>query len=279
MKKYLLVLGLLPLLFSCNNSQNPSSAQTSGNSSSVSTAQSSVASVSVSTAQSSVASVAVSSLQSEKEEALSVVKAGVAANNFTMNAIIEVPEQSAQSVTYLFNDKVSCLAPVGTDPMYFIINGNSIDGYFKNNNSGKYASVGSTPTTLKTFTLDYIFSQMTKETLEDIFKAVKPEDVKENSGTYHIDEVILHLDAAKAAAIMHIDASSITDGFEWPLTNIDFTIKDEHLKTFSAEQCALSYDPTKGVSLMAKPSKSSIEISQYGTTVINLPSEIPAPQA
>ena len=278
MKKYLLVLGLLPLLFSCNNSQNPSSAQTSGNSSSVSTAQSSVASVSVSTAQSSVASVAVSSLQSEKEEALSVVKAGVAANNFTMNAIIEVPEQSAQSVTYLFNDKVSCLAPVGTDPMYFIINGNSIDGYFKND-SGKYASVGSTPTTLKTFTLDYIFSQMTKETLEDIFKAVKPEDVKENSGTYHIDEVILHLDAAKAAAIMHIDASSITDGFEWPLTNIDFTIKDEHLKTFSAEQCALSYDPTKGVSLMAKPSKSSIEISQYGTTVINLPSEIPAPQA
>ena len=51
MKKYLLVLGLLPLLFSCNNSQNSSSAQTSGNSSSVSTTQSSVASVSVSTAQ------------------------------------------------------------------------------------------------------------------------------------------------------------------------------------------------------------------------------------
>lgn len=265
MKKYLLVLGLLPLLFSCNNSQNPSSAQTSGNSSSVSTAQSSVASV------------AVSSLQSEKEEALSIVKVGVAANNFTMNAIIEEPEQSAQSVTYLFNDKVSCLAPVGADPMYFIINGNSIDGYFKNN--GKYSSVGSTPTTLKTFTLDYIFSQMTKESLEDIFKAVKPEDVKESSGTYHIDEVILHLDAAKAAAIMHRDASLITDGLEWPLTNIDFTIKDEHLKTFSAEQCALTYNPTEGVSFETKPGKVSIEFSKYGTTVINLPSEIPAPKA
>ena len=258
MKKYLLLLCLLPLLVSCNNSQEPSSAQPSGDPSGTTGAT--------------------SSSQSEKEEALDVVTADVAANNFTMNAMVEVPEHGVSSVTYAFADKVSCLSPVGADPMYYIINGDSIDGYFKNG-SGVYSKVGSTPTTIKTFTLDYLFGQVTKETLQDIFKAVKPEDVNESSGTYHIDEVILHLDAAKAAAIMHVDPSSITDGLECPLTNINFTIKDEHLKTFNAEQCGLTYDPEKGVAFDTKPSKFSTELSQYGTTVINLPPEIPAPQA
>lgn len=251
MKKYLLLLGSLLLLVSCNNSQDSSSVQPSGTT---------------------------SGSQNEKEEALDVVTADVAANNFTMNATIEVPEQPATSVMYAFNDKVSCLTPVGVDPMYYIINGDSIDGYYKNG-SGVYSLVGSTPTTINTFTLDYLFGQMTKETLQDIFKAVKSEDVNESSGTYHIDEVILHLDATKASAIMHVDASLITDGLEWPLTNIDFTIKDEHLKTFNAEQCAIGYDPAKGVYFHTEPSKCSTELSQYGTTVINLPPEIPAPQA
>ena len=258
MKKYLLLLGLLPLLVSCNNSQNSSSTQPSGNPSGTTGAT--------------------SGSQSEKEEALDVVTADVAANNFTMNAMIEMPERGVSSVTYAFNDKVACLSPVGADPLYYIINGNSIDGYYKND-SGVYSLMGSTPTTIKTFTLDYLFGQMTKETLQDIFKAVKPEDVKESSGTYHIDEVIMHLDAAKAAAIIHIDPSSITDGLEWPLKNINFTIEDEHLKTFNAEQCAIGYNSEKGVYFETEPSKVSTELSQYGTTVINLPPEIPAPQA
>ena len=263
MKKYLIILGLLPLLVSCNNSQDPSSAQPSGDPSGTNTAQ---------------PSGTTSGSQSEKEEVLAVVTADVAANNFTMNATIQMPERGTSNITYAFDDKVSCLSPVGADPMYYIINGNSIDGYYKNG-SGVYSLVGSMPTTIKTFTLDYLFGQMTKETLEDIFKAVKPEDVKENSGTYHIDEVILHLDAAKASAIIHIDASLVTDGLEWPLTNIDFTIKDEHLKTFNADQCAIGYNAEKGVHFETEPSRFSTALSQYGTTVINLPPEIPAPQA
>ena len=246
MKKILLLLGLLPLFVSCNNSQDPSSAQPSGNPSGTTGAT--------------------SGSQNEKEEALDVVTADVAANNFTLNATIETVDQPATSVTYAFADKVACLTPVGVDPMYYIINGNSIDGYHKND-SGVYSLVGSSPTTINTFTLDYLFAQMTKETLRDIFKAVKPEDINESSGTYHIDEVILHLDAAKASANMHIDASLITDGLEWPLTNIDFTIKDEHLKTFSAEQCAIGYNSEKGVHFYTEPSKTSMEFSQYGTTV------------
>lgn len=266
MKRYLIILGLLPLLVSCNNSQDPSSAQPSGNPSGTNTTQPSGTTG------------ATSGSQSEKEEALDVVTADVAANNFTMNATIQMPERGVSSMTYSFADKVSCLAPVGVDPMYYIINGNSIDGYFKNG-SGVYSLVGSTPTTFNTFTLDYLFGQMSKETLQDIFKAVKPEDVKENSGTYHIDEVILHLDAAKASAIIHIDVSLITDGLEWPLKNIDFTIEDEHVKTFNAEQCGIGYNPEKGVFFETEPSRFSIEFSQYGTTVINLPPEIPVPQA
>lgn len=262
MKKYLIILGLLPLLVSCNNSQDPSTAQPSGDPSGTNTAQ---------------PSGTTSGSQSEKEEVLAVVTADVAANNFTMNATIVMPERGTSNITYAFDDKVSCLSPVGADPMYYIINGNSIDGYYKNGSG--YSLVGSMPTTIKTFTLDYLFGQMTKETLEDIFKAVKPEDVKENSGTYHIDEVILHLDAAKASAIIHIDASLVTDGLEWPLTNIDFTIEDEHLKTFNADQCAIGYNAEKGVHFETEPSRFSTALSQYGTTVINLPPEIPAPQA
>ena len=264
MKKYLLLLGLLPLLVSCNNSQDPSSTQPTNPSGG-------------NTSQPSGTSGTTSGSQSEEEEALDIAVADVGASNFTM--LVSISGEHPTTVTYAFDNKVSALLPAETDPMYYVIDNGFINGYFKTGD--KYSLVGSQPTSLEKFTLDYLFGQATKETLKDILGQVKVEDVSESEGTYHIDEVMLHLDASKFAALSHVDIEKIAeyDGCEWPLKNIDFTVEDNHLKTFAAEQNAVTYSPETGISFAPNPDRMSANLSKYGTTVINLPPEIPAPQA
>ena len=106
---------------------------------------------------------------------------------------------------------------------------------------------------------------------------VNPDSVTYVGGAYHVDEIILHVDGVSLAKQAHYESEVLNDGLEWPLTDVSFTIENNHIKTLSYTQSPITLDRESGMIVISdKSSTQTITFSNFGTTTFDIPEEITA---